>query len=145
MKKGIVIWLFCLLISVVAYAQDVTWNYFQNDYYKGVACAGYLSEAQAKKIGQRLKNIKISRSIEKLSKLNSWLCWKALSKWDIIPGEKYIVATASSWYSSEVLILIVTISDKDKFYWEGCIVPTISHTEDPVLDTVQYLLNTFTK
>lgn len=148
MKKGIFIGLFTLFISIILQAQDVTWEYFGklDDYYNGIACAGYLSDTQAKKIKQGLKNIKESRSIQKLSKVNSWLCWQALSQWDIASGENYIVATAGSWYAREVLVLVVTITDDDRFYWEGRIVPTLSRTHgDPVQETVQYWLNAFTK
>lgn len=148
MKKRIFIGLFILFISTIVQAQDVTWEYFGSfsDYYHGIACAGYISDTQAKKIEQGLKRIKESRSIQKLSKVNSWLCWQALSKWDIVPDEQYVVATAGAWESKEVLILVVTIADSGGFSWQGCIVPTLSPTRgDRVPETVRYWLNTFTK
>jgi hypothetical protein len=109
----------------VLYAQNFDLKYyssvlegdFQSD-YSGVACAVYINKAELKNMESKLAST--GREFDKLTKSNSWLCWKALGEWDIEDGETYLIVCADSMWSQDAIMIIATIKNGGKtFNWWG--------------------------
>lgn len=76
----------------------------------------------------------LGREVVKMTKNNYWLCWKALSEWELEDGELYIILCAKDLQSEEALIIFATIKDKKKsFDWWG---RTLSKDDIQKLDDV---------
>jgi hypothetical protein len=61
---------------------------YDND-YSGVAYARYIENSRVQEIKDSIsRDLKVS-PINKLTKNNSWLAWKALGEWEYEPGETY--------------------------------------------------------
>jgi hypothetical protein len=71
---------------------------FKSD-FSGVAVAIYLNDAELQVIQTKISSM--GRDLDKLTKNNSWLCWKALHEWEIQNGETYFVMCAASMYSQD--------------------------------------------
>lgn len=125
-KRNIVLVLSLLfLINGFIYAQNfnlkyyssISDGYFENN-YSGVALAQYYNSSEINSIEKRFETI--GRNLDKLTKNNYWLCWKALNEWDIEDNETYLVIIASSLASNDCILLLVTIENSGKsFSWRG--------------------------
>jgi hypothetical protein len=129
MKKVFIV-LFCLVTFLQEkslFAQDLTPKYYSSvldgDYnsgYSGVAAAIYIESSEVQEIRKNASSMPGARSIDKLTKNNSWLVWKALGEWDYLPGEIYMIVCADSAWANSAVILIATISSNGKsFDWWG--------------------------
>jgi hypothetical protein len=127
MNRKTILLFFLLLFLLIDFtsAQNLNLKYYSSssdgDYksdFSGVAIAIYLTDEEYKNIEDRIKSI--GRNIDKLSKNNYWLCWKALNEWEIKDGEKYFIVCADNIYSNDGVFIISTITKNGKsFDWWG--------------------------
>ncbi len=86
--------------------------------YSGVALSLYLNNSELEDIDNNIYSM--GRDLDKLTKNNFWLCWKALNEWDIEDGETYLIVCAASMYSQDYIMIIATIEDGGQsFCWWG--------------------------
>jgi len=122
MKKRIMFTvIFICSLFTVGYAQTFDFKfYMDNSSNTGYAFAVYIQPNEESTIFDKFSKTK-SRDLTKLSKFNVWLCWQALSEYNISDGESYIVAmcTEPPILSSECIFLYVTITDNGTSfkYW----------------------------
>jgi hypothetical protein len=78
----------------------------------------YLNSSELKAVENSINSM--GRDLDKLTKNNSWLCWKALKEWDIQDGETYLVMCAATEYSQDCIVIIATIKNGGQsFNWRG--------------------------
>jgi hypothetical protein len=90
---------------------------YEND-YTGVAVALFLNDSELKNIEASIRSK--GRDLDKLTRNNTWLCWKALNEWEFVDGEKYAIICAANMYSQDCVMIIATIKENGKsFGWWG--------------------------
>ncbi|MCL2705110.1 MAG: hypothetical protein FWE72_02755 [Spirochaetaceae bacterium] len=129
MKINIFIILSFISINSLLYAQNFDLKYYSSisdsDYksnYSGYAVAIYIDKNPDNEYMEFIENkfLSIGRDIDKLTKNNLWLCWKALNEWDIVDGEIYLIFCTDNKYSDNGIMIIATIEDNGKsFSWQG--------------------------
>jgi hypothetical protein len=131
MKTKLSFAVFFLLINGFAHAQNFDFKHYDStldgDYksnYSGYAVAIYITnkELNDEQFGEMIENEFFSkgREIDKLTKNNFWLCWKALDEWNIEEGETYMIICADNLYSDDCIMIIATITDNgESFDWWG--------------------------
>lgn len=134
MKRLFCLFSLLLLINLAnCFAQNTDFKYYSsiqdgdyNNNFKGVALAIFLGSSSNinDETIEKFKN-KFPDNIQNISKLtknNFWLCRKALNEWDYENGEHYLVMCADNEYSTELIVLLVTITGKDEFKWWGKVI-----------------------
>lgn len=103
------------------FAQELKLKYYSDfsSGYSGVAIATYIEKSEVQEFKNKIASDPNTRSIDKLTKNNSWLAWKALGEWDYKPGETYLIMCAENQWSKNAVVLLVTISNDGKSfdYW----------------------------
>ncbi len=100
MKKIMCITIF-ISINVIVFSQNLNFKYYSSiqdeDYesgFSGYAAAIYITEQQLPEIEQKISTM--GRKVNKITRNNSWLCWKALSEWELLNNENYLIICSDS-------------------------------------------------
>ena len=127
MKKIMFITIF-ITINMLVFAQNINFKYYSSiqdgDYesgFSGYAVAIYITEQEMPEIEQKISTI--GRKVNKITRNNSWLCWKALNEWELLNNENYLIICSDSLIAEEGLLIIATIQENgDSFSWRGAVV-----------------------
>jgi hypothetical protein len=120
MKIRLIVLSFLILsINGILYSQDLNPKYY-SDYdegFSGYSIAKYLGEIDDSQIKELINSLN-GTPVNKLTRNNFWLCWKALEEWDYEDGETYFVICLNSLTSDNGIIIIATITDGgESFEW----------------------------
>lgn len=137
MKKRITFTvIFICSLFTVGYAQQKQYYYNKNLDRAGYANAWFQGNKSIDEVSAYIPELAKAmqlnsefdadmREIEKLSKMDRWLCWQALNEYDFKEGETYVVHCTDpiSYYSDEEhfsVLVCLTITDKgNSFKWRA--------------------------
>lgn len=116
-----------ILLNGFLYSQNLDLRYYSDHEkgYRGYSSAIYIAKDLDEKSLEYVggEYLSAGKRIDKLSKNNLWLCWKALDEWEIEEGEVYFILCTDDKYSDTGIMIVAVIENGgENFSWWGRLV-----------------------